>query len=48
MVTTSADVQDNRIEVIVKGWGKGEESWLIEHKAVKEEQGQGDTILRGH
>lgn len=29
MLTAGVDVQDNRLEVVVKAWGQGEESWLI-------------------
>jgi len=28
-ITLGVDVQENRIVVVVRGWGKGEESWLI-------------------
>lgn len=33
-LTAGADVQDNRIEVFVWGWGAGKESWLIDHQIV--------------
>jgi len=29
LLTAAVDVQDDRLEVVVKGWGAGEESWLI-------------------
>jgi phage terminase large subunit GpA-like protein len=29
LLTSAADVQDDRLVVVVKGWGAGEESWLI-------------------
>ncbi len=29
LLTAAIDVQDNRLAVKVKGWGEGEESWLI-------------------
>lgn len=32
VVTAGVDVQDSRFEVSVYGWGRGEESWLIEHR----------------
>lgn len=32
-LTAGVDVQDNRLEVVIKGWGRGEESWFID-KAV--------------
>lgn len=31
LLTAGVDVQGNRIEMAVKGWGRGEESWLIDH-----------------
>ena len=31
LLTAAADVQDNRIEATLIGWGRGEESWIIEH-----------------
>lgn len=31
LLTAGADVQANRIEVSVWGWGRNKESWLIEH-----------------
>jgi len=31
MLTIGADTQDDRVEVGVKGWGSGEESWWIDH-----------------
>jgi len=35
LLTAWADVQDNRVEYAVKGWGKGEESWLIDYVVHK-------------
>lgn len=32
LITTSSDVQDDRIETLVLGWGKGEECWILEQK----------------
>lgn len=32
VLTLTADVQENRIEAKVKGWGAGEESWLLAHE----------------
>lgn len=32
VLTCSADVQGNRIEAIIKAWGPGEESWLVDRK----------------
>jgi len=34
VLTIGADVQDDRVEYSVWGWGEGEESWLIDHKSV--------------
>lgn len=34
VLTCGVDVQDDRLETVVKAWGKGEESWLVEHKTV--------------
>lgn len=31
MLTSSTDVQDNRLETLVVGWGRGEEMWTVEH-----------------
>lgn len=38
VLTAGVDVQDDRIEAELKGWGKGEESWGIEHRVF-----HGDT-----
>lgn len=32
LLTAAADVQKDRVELGVKGWGKGEESWLIAYE----------------
>ena len=34
VVTAGVDVQDNRIEVQVVGWGKGEEAWVLNYAIV--------------
>lgn len=34
MLTASVDVQGDRLEVEVKGWGPGMESWGIEHRVL--------------
>ena len=31
LLTAGADIQGDRIEVIVRAWGDGDESWLLEH-----------------
>jgi len=33
-LTAGVDVQDDRIECTVVGWGPGEESWVIEHHVI--------------
>ncbi|HET7552186.1 MAG TPA: terminase gpA endonuclease subunit [Gemmatimonadaceae bacterium] len=38
LLTGSADIQKDRIEMLVKGWGAGEESWQIAHYRI-----MGDT-----
>jgi len=34
VLSAGADVQDNRIEYFVWGWGRGEEAWLIRHEVL--------------
>ena len=34
LLTAGVDVQADRLEASVWGWGAGEESWLIEHRAI--------------
>lgn len=34
IVTAAVDVQDDRLEVLVKAWGKDEESWDIDHVVI--------------
>ena len=31
LVTAGIDVQDNRLEVVLWGWGKSEESWVVDY-----------------
>lgn len=33
-LTAAADIQKDRIEVLVQGWGKGRERWNIDHKVI--------------
>jgi phage terminase large subunit GpA-like protein len=40
LLTASVDVQGDRLELIVKGWGKGEESWLIAYEQFFGDPGQ--------
>lgn len=37
-LTAGVDVQDNRLEYLVYGWGEGEEGWLVEYGQI-----MGDT-----
>jgi phage terminase large subunit GpA-like protein len=34
LLTASVDVQSDRLECVVKGWGHGEESWLIAYQIL--------------
>lgn len=34
LLTAGVDVQDNRFEVSVWGWGSGEESWVVDHSVL--------------
>lgn len=34
VLTAGVDVQDNRFEISVYGWGAGEESWLLRHEVI--------------
>jgi phage terminase large subunit GpA-like protein len=40
LITAGVDVQDDRLEVFVYGWGTDEESWLLEHKVLRGDPGQ--------
>lgn len=40
VLTAGVDVQDDRLEVEVVGWGVGKESWGIEYKAIMGDPGQ--------
>lgn len=31
IATAGVDVQDNRLAVVIRGWGRDEESWLVDH-----------------
>jgi hypothetical protein len=44
-LTAGADVQKDRIEVDVWAWGRGLESWLVDHVVI--EGGPGDARLGG-
>lgn len=34
LLTAAVDVQKNRLEVLVVGWGRGEECWAIDHQVI--------------
>lgn len=34
LLTAAVDVQNDRLECVVKGWGAGEESWLIAYQQI--------------
>ncbi|MFT6220496.1 MAG: phage terminase large subunit GpA-like protein, partial [Rickettsiales bacterium] len=34
IITTGVDVQDNRLEVEIVGWGKDEESWSLDYQVI--------------
>ncbi len=34
VLTAGVDVQDDRLECVVKGWGREDESWFIDYKVV--------------
>jgi len=38
ILTAAVDVQADRLELLVRGWGKGQESWLVDRKMF-----EGDT-----
>lgn len=40
LLTASVDVQTDRLEAVVKGWGAGEESWLIAYQQIFGDPGQ--------
>jgi phage terminase large subunit GpA-like protein len=40
VVTAGVDTQDNRLAVVIRGWGRGEESWGLWHGEI-----QGDPAL---
>jgi len=42
LLTAFCDVQDDRLEMGIVGWGEGTETWLIEHHVL-----HGDPVKRG-
>lgn len=43
LLTASVDVQNDRLECVVKGWGAGEESWLIAYQQIFGDPGAEDV-----
>lgn len=39
MVTLGVDTQDDRLELELVGWGREEESWILEHKVIRGDPG---------
>jgi len=35
VITAGVDVQADRIEILLRGWGAGEESWMLRHEIVR-------------
>jgi phage terminase large subunit GpA-like protein len=42
VITVGADVQDDRVELEVVGWGRNEESWSVAHEVI---EGDPDTSM---
>lgn len=38
-ITAGIDVQDNRVEVVQRAWGEGEESWLVNYSVIHGDPG---------
>jgi phage terminase large subunit GpA-like protein len=43
LLTASVDVQTDRLEAVVKGWGAGEESWLVAYQQIFGDPGTADV-----
>jgi phage terminase large subunit GpA-like protein len=43
LLTAGIDVQDDRLEVVVKGWGVEDESWYVDHTTIPGSPAQKDT-----
>jgi len=43
VLTAAVDVQKDRLELVVKGWGAGQESWLIEHRRFYGDPGRNEV-----
>ena len=46
LLTFGADVQNNRIEVEIVGWGKDEESWSVDYKVIAGDPANPETWRR--
>lgn len=47
LLTVGTDVQDDRLEVYIYGWGAEEEAWRIEHRVLRGDPG-GQSIWKEH
>lgn len=43
LLTAGVDVQDNRLAVVIRGWGVGEESWLINWAEIHGDPAQNEV-----
>jgi phage terminase large subunit GpA-like protein len=46
VLTAGVDVQRDRIEVAIKGWGRGQESWLVAHHRIYGDPARDETWER--
>ena len=46
LLTAGVDVQDNRLEIEITGWGKGEENWGIAYFIINQTPSNPDTWLQ--
>lgn len=46
VITAGVDVQQDRLECEIVGWGKGEESWSLEYHALAGNPADGDVWMR--
>ena len=45
-ITAGADVQKDRIEISVWAWGRGKESWLVEHRVLEGDTGRSAVWIK--
>jgi len=43
VLTAGVDVQDDRLEVEVVGWGRGEESWSVDYRVLHGDPAKADV-----